>query len=424
MVPAVDVYLFPAVVGGGLGDIEEVLAAGRHLERAGLRSVLYRRSGRALPRHVDGPWEWPRTLERRRTLRPQSPAALTVSPSWGVSAGPELPGPLGRAGPWQAEAAEVEARYGSAHTLHVSLEEFARTWTSRRETLERWREGGRSATQIRRFMHTARFRREVRAWHDAYRRFRQFDRPNVLHLYGTFSPARAFSREFPEAVQCGPLWPHRHRARARAPTRRRSASWLWYASPASAERILPAVLSGLAAADPPPFLAIRSPRAWRIAPLPGEGELSTEPESPSAWKRRFEHAELRIVTGSRSLLEAIELGGPFLYFNGVSGPLGRPRRHRPDKLEALVRAAVARGCSPALIRDLRDFARARRVAAVTRQAARRVGPWRRFPRGRWVSGFRPPYDDLGRLLVHVAEALGQASTSSAVVHGVRARAPR
>ena len=30
---AVDVYLFPSVVGGGLGDIEEVLAAGRELSR-------------------------------------------------------------------------------------------------------------------------------------------------------------------------------------------------------------------------------------------------------------------------------------------------------------------------------------------------------------------------------------------------------
>ena len=39
-----DVHLFPAVVGGGLGDIEETLAAGRRLAGAGWVARLYRRS--------------------------------------------------------------------------------------------------------------------------------------------------------------------------------------------------------------------------------------------------------------------------------------------------------------------------------------------------------------------------------------------
>ncbi len=50
-----DVYLFPAVVGGGLGDIEEVLLAGRRLARAGFPVYLFRRPGRPLPRSPGPP---------------------------------------------------------------------------------------------------------------------------------------------------------------------------------------------------------------------------------------------------------------------------------------------------------------------------------------------------------------------------------
>ncbi len=59
-----DVYLFPAVVGGGLGDIEEVLLAGRRLARAGYPVHLFRRPGRPLPR-------WPsRPASRRAAASP------------------------------------------------------------------------------------------------------------------------------------------------------------------------------------------------------------------------------------------------------------------------------------------------------------------------------------------------------------------
>ncbi len=53
--PPVEVYLQPAVVGGGVGDIEEVLAVGRELERLGLPLRLFRESDRPLPRSVGGP---------------------------------------------------------------------------------------------------------------------------------------------------------------------------------------------------------------------------------------------------------------------------------------------------------------------------------------------------------------------------------
>jgi hypothetical protein len=144
----VDVYLLPAVVGGGLGDIEEVLAAGRRLAGAGFRVRLYRPAGRSLPPSVEGPWSWP-ALARVDRVVPSASAALTVSPAFGVSAAPYRPGPLGRAGPWADEAREIEAAYGPARTLHASLEEFARTLTSLEEARERWREGGVPTRTIR-----------------------------------------------------------------------------------------------------------------------------------------------------------------------------------------------------------------------------------------------------------------------------------
>lgn len=419
----VDVYLLPAVVGGGLGDIEEVLAVGRYLERAGYRSTLYRRGGRPLPRSVEGPWAWPRSLERRGSLRRRSLRALTISPSWGVSAAEDRPGPYGRGGPWQEEAHAIENAYGRERTVHVSLEEFARTWTSRRETLERWREGGRPARTIRRLARSSSFAREARRWHDAYRKFRGFDRPNVVHLYATFAPSPAFAREFPEAVQCGPAWPHLYERRMPLRTHRRSA-WTWYASPASAERLWPAIVAGLSESSAAPFLWIRSPRPWRTVPPPDQGRLVSAELSPARWRQRFASASLRIVTGSRTLLEAMELGGPFLYFNGVLGDGRRRRRHRPDKIEALARALIAQGSGEPLVRDLRDFARGRNIRATVHRAACHEGPWRRFPRGPWVSGFRAPYDEAGRVVLSVAEGLIEGECATDLVRSLREHARR
>lgn len=415
-----DVYLFPAVVGGGLGDIEEVLAAGRHLQRVGHRVQLFRRRDRPLPRGVEGPWEWPKDLERTSVLRPRSRSALTVSPSWGISAAPDATGPLGRGGPWQEEARSVERAYGTGRTVHVSLEEFARTFPSRREVMERWREGGRPLRWVRAHLRSPGSSEEVTRWKSAFRTFRHFARPNVLHLYATFRPNPTFASEFPEAVQCGPLWPRRG-LRWRPQHRSGRASWVWYASPASAETLLAPTLEGLASSPRRPFLWVRSPRSWRSAVPPGQGRLVTSVEPSSSWSRRFSEADVRIVTGSRTLLEAIELGGPFLYFNGTLGRGGARRRHRPDKIEALLQAMRAEEADPELLRDLRDFSRGHRVCATVQHAARREGAWARFPKGPWVGGFRSPYDDLGKLLVATARSLGEGESSLDLVARVRTR---
>ena len=387
MARRVDVYLFPAVVGGGFGDIEEVLAAGRRLSRAGFRTILYRQPGHPLPPAVDGPWAWPR-LERSDRLDPRGGAAMTVVPAWGVSAAPERPGPFGRAGPWAAEASDVERAYGPDRTLHVSLEEFARTLTSREENLERLREGGVRSRQLPARLAKARTLGEVTTFDRAFRTFRAFDRPNVLHVFATFRRSARFAREFPEAVQTGPLWPARYRRAARCRTTR-SPKWFWYASPSSAEGIAPLVAEGLVATRPPVRLYVRTPRPWRTPFDPDRVEVDTGRLEEGAWRRRFADADLRIVTGSRTLLEALEVGGPFLYFNGTLGAGAGRRRHRPEKIAALLELGQGAGVAG------RPPPRPRRLRAGPPDPGDRLaggpakgglGPLSRDPRAVGVSG--------------------------------------
>jgi hypothetical protein len=404
MRPGVDVYLLPAVVGGGLGDVEQVLSAGRHLARAGFLPTLYRTGGRPLPPGVDGPWAWP-ALRRGSRLRPTAPVALTIASSWGLTAEPPGPGAARRPGPWSAEVAEIERAYGPDRAAHVSLEEFARTLTPRAETVERFREGGVRSRAIPARLDGARKAGEIASFEAAYRAARALDRPNVLPLYTTFRRSPSFARAFPETVQAGPLWPGLFRRSGRRA--RPGGPWVWYASPASSERIFPAVAEGLARAAPSPRLFVRAARAWpSILPRPGV-RLGIAPLTRAAWHRRFAGASLRIGTGSRSLLEALELGGPFLYFNGVLGRGAARRRHRPEKIRSFLAEARRQGWASELVRDLADFARGRRVAAVVARAAERRGPWGApFPRLAPV-GFRPPFDDAGTVLVELARSLAR-----------------
>lgn len=368
---------------------------------------------------MDGPWAWP-SHERRCRIRRRGSAALTIAPAWGVSAAPSRPVPFGRGGPWEEEARDVEIAYGPDRTIHVSLEEFARTVTSRGEMRERLREGGVAARALPARLRAVARSHEVESFQDAFRTFRAFDRPNVLHLFATLRPDRAFAREFPTAVQTGPLWPTRYgrgRTRHRSGTRR---EWVWYASPASAEKIAPAIVEGLRQVRPEVRLYIRSPRPWRT-PLPHPPvTMRTRPLARAAWSRRFATAELRIVTGSRTLLEAIELGGPFLYFNGALGDASRRRRHRPEKILAILDVGRDAGVARPLLRDLADFARGRRVSSVVERAALRSDGWARFPRVFGPRGFDPGFDDAGTLVLAVARALARSPESAtAIVAAVR-----
>jgi hypothetical protein len=399
--------LLPAVVGGGLGDIEETLAAGRRLTAAGWAPGLYRRADRPWPRDVPGPWDWPPGLARVDRLRPRAPAALTVTPAWGISAAPRRSGVGGRPGAWAVECEEIERKYGPASTIHISLEEFARTLSVGRENRERLREGGVRARDLPARLRASEDAGEPDRFRAAFERFRAFDRENVLHVFATFRPDPRFATEFPAAVQTGPLWPHRYRPHRASGSRPGPREWVWYASPSSAERVAPEVLRALAGLRPPVRLLIRTPRPWTLPVTGPLVELRDQPLPVGEWERRFRAAELRLVTGSRTLLEGIEVGGPFLYFNGVLGRGGATRRHRPEKIVAWMQAERSR-LPRDLRRDLADFASGRRVRAVIRRAAHREGGWSRFPTGAPSPGFLPPFDDAGRLIVAVARALARS----------------
>lgn len=412
-------------MGGGLGDIEEVLAAGRRLAAVGVPLHLYRAAGRPLPRSVDGPWRWPPLRRVDRPVRPDAPA-LTISAGFGIAAAPGRDEPLGRPGPWTEERARLEAAHGPDRVLHVSFEEFARTLTSAAQTRERWREGGVSAREIRLRARSRSFPGEVAAFHRAYRRFRAFDAPNVLHLFTGFRPSRAFAREFPEAVETGPLWPSvgRPRRPERPPaTRRRPRSVLWYASPSTAGRLLPEVARGLSGLAGGVRVSLRSSHEW---PLPSGSGVRFErlgPMAPAAWSRAWDRADLAIVTGSRTLLEAIERGLPFLYFNGVTGRGASARRHRPEKVASLLAAWRRGGAAPDVVRDLGRFARGQCVGAVVRRALAE-DRWRaRFPTARPVVGFRPPFEDAGWVVAEAARRLaadGPSASAARVVAALRA----
>ncbi|MCI4368033.1 MAG: hypothetical protein L3K09_00500 [Thermoplasmata archaeon] len=417
----VDVYLFPAVVGGGLGDIEEVLAAGRSLERAGFPVTLYRSPGRTLPPSVDGPWDWPVGIRRTRRIRPRNRRALTVSAWWGVCAAPGRDEPLGRAGAWSLEARAVEATYGPDAVIHVSFEEFARTLMSREQTIERYREGGVPIREIARRMRRPASRREVVRFHEAYRRFRGFDRPDVLHLFASFAPSPGFRREFPEAVQTGPLWPGRKRTvRAHGTKVVRPRDWVWYASPSSSALLIPQVLTGLSASRRTTRLFV-GPR-MPATPIPEGGRVRVEPlpvEAAADWQRRFDSADLRIVTGSRTLLEALEHRLPFLYFNGVIGRGQKLRRHRPEKIQALLVAWKRQGVDPRWRRDLANFASGRQVSEIVRRAAEDPAWCSRFPRGVEITGYRAPFHDAGELLPQIATRFARAAGAAQLVADIR-----
>ncbi len=352
----------------------------------------------------------------------RSRSALTITPAWGVTAAPGGPGPLGRPGPWAEEAAAVERAYGAERTVHVSLEEFARTLGARAETLERFREGGVPRRELRARLAGAEANGDVARYRAAYRRFRGFDRPNVLSVFAAFRYDPSFGREYPEAVQTGPLWPG---VDSRRPPFRRSRSWVWYASPASSRAILPGVLRGLKAARRRTDLVLRPPPRTSLPPTSAGVEIRSEPVSPDLWRRAFETAGVRIVTGSRSLLEALELGGPFLYFNGVLGTGRARRRHRPEKIASLLRVARDDRWPEDLLADLADFSRGRRIASIVARAANGAGSWSRFPAWPVTAGFAPGFEDAGTTLVRIATELGTGGSEAAALVGrVRRRSHR
>jgi len=246
-----------------------------------------------------------------------------------------------------------------------------------------------------------------------------------LHLVPTFVYSRAYAREFPEAVQTGPFWPEKFAAPslARARSIRNSPSVvLWYASPSSSDRLAQKLAADSSLIGREVRIQVRSPRKLF---LPSSSKIHWEvlpALRPAEWRRRFRQADLRIVTGSRTLLEAIELGRPFLYFNGVLGRGRRTRRHRPEKLSKLIALWRRNKIENPWIQDLNDFSRLRRVGPVLGRALEDVGWRRRFPDVRQADGFRPPFDDARILLLSIVRRFSRGRTSTQVVADARAQA--
>jgi hypothetical protein len=411
----------PSVIGGGRGDVEEVLAIGRLLHRAGFPVQVFR--SRPMPLLDDRSYDWSGTKRTRRPAR-RAPRAVTISSQFGITAADGRDEPLGRAGPWAVERAEIEHAYGPGSVLHLSLEEFARARPAAVLAEERWRESGTPERVRRARRRSGAFRREVAQFVRLYRRFRALDQPNLLAVFPTFRRSTRFAAEFPETVQTGPIWPE---PVARRPTGARTGSLrvLWYASPSTSDRLAPRLLAGLAGSPRSVLLYVRSPRPLSLVSTGRVRVRPVTPRSATDWRRVWGTTDLAIVTGTRSLLEAIEWGVPFLYFNGVMGRGRATRRHRPEKLRALL--AVLRGSAEVvrLRRDLADFSRLRRVEAI-------VGRWSRPTvsvgagvRRSVVGGFPLGFDDGGTFVRTVVDRFAQGTmTAPELVGAVRRESRR
>ncbi|MCI4322459.1 MAG: hypothetical protein L3K03_00295 [Thermoplasmata archaeon] len=373
------------------------------MHRAGFPIVVLPFPGRRTPSWWDAPWDWPPACRPSRP-RPTASRALTLCTNWGVTATPAHPGPLGHAGPWAPAVDSIESAYGTENVVHVSFEEFGRTFSSRRQEFERYREGGWPVRRIQQKLRSASGQRGIRNAHEAYARYRGFARPNVLHLYPSFQPAPGFRREFPEALECGPFRPdisreHAYRPRGRAG---RTPVWFWHASPGSSARLAQALDPVVEALGTQLILEYRGD-PWEHDPSSNAIEWRRLEHLPAPeFRRRFRAADLRIVTGSRTLLEALWIGGPFLYFHGVLNSGAHLRRHRPEKLEALLRLWKSQGVSPEVAHDLASFSRLRNLHPIVRRALedrRWASAFRRRPISR---GFSAPWHEAGELLEAIA----------------------
>jgi len=178
--------------------------------------------------------------------------------------------------------------------------------------------------------------------------------------------------------------------------------WVWYASPSSSDRLAPRIASGVPRVSGhagPLQIEVRGPRRFDLPPAPGVRWQWVAPTPPDEWQRRFSGASLRIVTGSRTLLEALSVGGPFLYFNGVMDRGPRTRRHRPEKIEALLDAWRRHGVARSLRQDLLDFSRLRRAERIVERALQNPKWGSQFPPRSSAVDFPAAIADAGVLIV-------------------------
>jgi hypothetical protein len=390
--PRLPVYVFPCRIQQGRGEWVETGRAVRLLARAGyplyhLRSVTPSREGREDPRAVPldpsrgGPEPFPRVEPLRAPV--PSRQAVAVVTWFGVTArrsdlaGDPMPGPL----------ADRFERLREAHPdglLILSLEEFGTARTSREAVTEGLRQAGLCPRRIRQVLRSPEGKDRLRRYRQAFFRARAGEREDVLHLFPEFFPSLPALREFPFALPIGPFWPPRPgRAVARLPATRRTRRVVWYASASSSSRLLGPLLDALGGLSQPVELFVRHGSPWALPdPSSSAGRpvrvVELGPESRPRWEGRLRAADLRVVGGSQSLVEAVSDAVPFLYFNGaLRTPAGGSVGFRREKLLSLLRGSSRRRGERLVARDLRAFADLRGVSGVVRRA---------LGSGRWRAG--------------------------------------
>ena len=425
------VYVFPCRIQQGTGEWFETARALEALERAGHR-LLY-----LLPRPEDptpkdpraqpldptraGPGPFPKVLPVTDPVPAQR--AVAVVTWYGLTAEREDARGSPNPGPFALRFERLRESY-LAQLLVLSLEEFGTGRTSRAALLENRRQSG-----VVGIPHSA-SRHSQELYHAAFVAARAGERRDILHLVPEFSPDLPALKEFPFLLPLPPFGERAPAGHAGAPSRTGARlSVLWYARAQSSVRILPDVLRGLEATGRRVLLHLRLPedRPQALPPVSPGSRVEVRrlgPVLPKEWGRLFREADLRIVGGSQSLLEAWNHGGPFLYFNGcLEGPGGKPFGFRREKLLSLLRRWPTAGRSP-LRRDLRDFADGRRVAPIVRRALA-SSAWRsdflrerRGDRDPYPPGLHPSADYLRRLVEGYAE---RGLTAERYVQSVRRR---
>ncbi len=378
------VYVFPCRIQQGLGEWVETARAVRLLPRAGyplyhLRSALpqgeSRRDPRAVPLDPSRKGTEPFPPVRALATPVRAPRAVAVVTWFGVtarrvdSAGDPMPGPL----------ADRFERLREAHPeglLVLSLEEFGTARTSREAMTEGLRQAGFTGEQIRQRLRTPGGTDHLRRYREAFRQARAGERDDVLHLFPEFSPSLPALREFPFALPVGPFSPPGDGLRPWRPSiPRRPLRVVWYASASSAPRLMAPLLDALGDLSRPVDLAVRPGPSWGPFILPSARPRSVQvtglaPEGRRRWEQRLRRADLRVVGGSQSLLEAISGSVPFLYFNGaLSTPSGGSVGFRREKLLSFLRGSAHRPAERQVARDLRAFADLRGIPGVVRRAA-------------------------------------------------------
>jgi hypothetical protein len=369
-------YLMPSRIGRGWGDVSELARFARALSRTS-RTVAWV-PPTAIPRSdprvepVDPartPLPFP-PLQRWSQPRGKGSAVVLIT-WWGVTGrrvdeqGRPLPGP------WASTLEVVRAHHGRDRTLVVSLEEFASARTAREVLTQMLWSSGERAQEVPAHLSGPEGTEFLERYRRAYRTYRGLSAPHVLHVVTSFRFDEGAWREFPEMLQVGPAWGHPPR-RAFTVT---SGRWriLWYASPPSSLPFARRLTLALRTLKKPMELHIRGALGGECGSLasgPARGlEIRFHRElRETAWRRLRQGCRLIITTGSQSLLECLDRGQPFLYFNGIRRTRRGWRPDRPEKIESLLRAREGIGADATVSRDLRDFAAGRNLRRVLGRA--------------------------------------------------------